>query len=236
MGYFFLITCAFFSSALTAVMGLGGGILLISVMPGLLPAAAVVPVHGAVQLASNVSRALFGLRHVAWGLVAQYAAGAVVGAALGARFVVTINEQSLALALGSFILLVTWVPGLKKLRVPGRFVGVGAVQTFISLFVGAAGPLISPVLLSEGLPRDRLVVTHGAMMTLLHGLKLLAFTLLGFSLAPYLGLLVGMVLAVILGSWTGTRLRGRLPEDRFRSFFKILLTLLAIRLLHRAFV
>ncbi len=31
----------------------GGGILLISLMPGLLPVAAVVPVHGVVQLASK---------------------------------------------------------------------------------------------------------------------------------------------------------------------------------------
>ena len=33
------------------------GVLLISAMPGFLPVAAVVPVHGGVQLASNVSRA-----------------------------------------------------------------------------------------------------------------------------------------------------------------------------------
>jgi len=234
MSSLFLIVCAFFSSALTAVIGLGGGILLISVMPGLLPAAAVVPVHGVVQLASNASRALFGLRHVAWGPVGQYAAGAVVGAALGARWVVTVNETTLALLLGLFVLLVTWVPGIKKVHLPGSFASVGALQTFISLFVGAAGPLISPLLLRQGLPRDRLVVTHGAMMTVLHGLKLAAFTLLGFSLGPYLPLLCGMILAVILGSWAGTWLRRRLPEARFRKVFKILLTLLAFRLLLRA--
>lgn len=231
MSSLFLIVCAFFSSALTAVMGLGGGILLISVMPGILPAAAVVPVHGVVQLASNASRALFGLRSVAWGPVAQYTAGAVIGAALGARWVVRVNEKSLALVLGLFVLLITWLPGIKKAKVPGRFAGVGALQTFISLFVGAAGPLISPLLLREGLPRDHLVVTHGAMMTVLHSLKLIAFALLGFSLGPYLALLSGMIVAVVLGSWAGTSLRGRLPEARFRQGFKILLTLLAFRLL-----
>jgi uncharacterized membrane protein YfcA len=234
MSYPLLIVCAFFSSALTAVLGLGGGILLISVMPGLLPAAAVVPVHGVVQLASNASRALFGLRHVAWKQTGQYAVGALVGAALGARWVVILNEKTLALLLGLFVLLVTWVPRLKKIRLPGRFAGVGAVQTFISLFVGAAGPLITPLLLRQGLPRDRLVVTHGAMMTVLHGLKVVAFTLLGFSLSPYLALLFGMIAAVILGSWAGTHLRGRLPEARFLQVLKVLLTLLAFRLLLRA--
>ena len=38
----FLIAVSFCTSALTAILGLGGGILLISVMPGLLPATAIV--------------------------------------------------------------------------------------------------------------------------------------------------------------------------------------------------
>ena len=231
MSSVFLIVVSFFSSTLTAVLGLGGGVLLISLMPGLLPATAVVPVHGVVQLASNASRALFGLRQVDWPKVGQFALGAALGAVVGARWVVTVDEQILRLLLGLFILVTTWWPGLKEVRWPGRFVGVGALQTFLSLFVGAAGPLISPLLLRGGLPRDRLVVTHGAMMTVLHGFKLVTFVVLGFSFLPYLELLAGMLVAVTAGSWVGTRLRGRLPEERFRQAFKVLLTLLALRLL-----
>ena len=54
-----LVPVAFVSSMLTAVLGIGGGVLWISVMPGLIVPAAVIPVHGVVQLASNASRALF---------------------------------------------------------------------------------------------------------------------------------------------------------------------------------
>jgi uncharacterized membrane protein YfcA len=226
-----LVLIAFFSSALTAVIGLGGGILLVSLMPGLLPAAAVVPVHGVVQLASNASRALFGLAHVDWPKVWRFALGAVLGAALGAPLVQFVDERLLPWLLGGFILLVTWLPGIGRIRWPGRFVGVGALQTFVSLFVGAAGPLISPLLLREGLERDRLVVTHGAMMTALHGMKLVTFALLGFSYTSHARLLLAMVVSVTLGSWAGTRLRGYLPEKRFRPLFRLLLTLLALRLL-----
>ena len=64
METFFLIGVSFLTSTCTAIIGMGGGIMLISAMPGLLPAAAIVPVHGAVQLASNSSRVLLGLRHI----------------------------------------------------------------------------------------------------------------------------------------------------------------------------
>ena len=230
----FLIPVAFFSSLLTAVIGMGGGVLLISLMPGLIAPAAIIPIHGMVQLASNSSRALFGLRHVSWRLLGVYSAGALLGVALGARWAVAVPERVLPLLLGTFILLVTWLPGLAPRRWPGRFFTVGAIQTFISLFVGAAGPLVSPLLLREGLPRDRLVVTHGAMMTVIHGLKVVAFLWLGFSIGPYLLLVAGMAVSVVAGSWAGTRLRGRIPEQRFRSAFKIVLTLLAVRLLFSA--
>ena len=41
-----LITAAFISSTLTAVLGVGGGMLLISIMAISVPPAAIVPIHG----------------------------------------------------------------------------------------------------------------------------------------------------------------------------------------------
>ena len=231
MTSYWLVPFAFFTSMLTAMISAGGGLLLVSVMPGPLPHPAVVPIHGVVQWFSNSSRALFGWRHIAWPLVGHFTAGALLGAVVGSQVVIVLPEGWLPVLLGFFILFVTWTPGLKTLRWPGRFFSLGAVQTFVSLFVGAAGPLVTPLLLQEGLPRDRLVVTHGAMMTVLHGFKALTFLALGFSFRPYLGLLVALVVAVTLGSWAGTALRGRLPEARFRWILKLVLTGLALRLL-----
>ncbi len=59
-----LVFAAFLSSSLTAVLGLGGGMLLISLMSVFLPPGAVVPVHGVVQLASNASRGALAPREV----------------------------------------------------------------------------------------------------------------------------------------------------------------------------
>lgn len=230
MGPWLLIVCAFFSSALAAVLGLGGGVLLISLMPGLIPNAAVVPVHGVVQWASNLSRAALAWREITWKPLGSFTLGAAIGAAVGSRWVVVLPDGWLPVLLGLFILFVTWAPWLRSIRWPGRFVTVGGVQTFVSLFVGAAGPLISPLLLREGFGRDRIVATHGAMMSVLHGLKTATFVVLGFEFLAYGPLMAGMIVAATLGSWAGTRLRGRLSEKRFRKAFKVLLTLLALRL------
>lgn len=232
MDQVFLIASAFLTSAFTAIIGMGGGIMLISLMPGLLPVQAIVPVHGVVQLASNSTRAALGLRHVEWRLLWPFIGGAILGAALGSRFVLALPADYFPLILGGFVLLVVWMPKAElDLSLPGKFAGLGAVQTFLSLFVGVGGPLTSSFLWREGLGRDRIVITHAGMMTALHGLKVLTFGFLGFVFWPYLSIIVGMVVSVSLGSYVGTRLREYVPEALFRTIYRAVVTLLALRLI-----
>lgn len=230
-GELFLIGLSFFTSLLTAVLGIGGGLLLVAVMPGFLPATAVIPVHGVVQLASNASRVAFGFRDLELRLVVPFLFGSVAAAAVGARWAFSVPSQLLPVLLGIFVLIVTWTPRrLFPTRLPGGFATLGAVQTFLSLFVGATGPLSSAFLSREGLSRDRTVVTHAGLMTVLHFAKLLAFVAAGFVFRPYAILLCCMVVSVSLGSYAGTQLRTRVSEDTFRVLFKVLLTLLSLRL------
>ena len=235
MDPFFLIGVSFLTSAFTAIIGVGGGIALISVMPGLLPAAAIIPVHGAVQLASNVSRVFFGFHHIEWRIFWPFSGGAVLGAFVGARVVVGFHFDDLPLYLGVFILLVTWVPVPKRaFRLPGHFAIFGALQTVLALFVGVAGPLTGAFLVSAGLPKDRLVITHGTVMAVTHLCKILVFGFVGFAFAPYLPLVAGMIGAAALGSWSGTRLRDRVSESLFRKVFRIVITLLSLRMIAEA--
>ena len=235
MEAYLLVAIAFFTSTLTAVIGMGGGILLISAMPGLLPAAAIIPVHGAVQLASNGSRVLLGIRHIEWRIFWPFLGGAVLGSLAGVEAVVRLSFDHLPLYLGAFILFVTWVPlPRRSFRLPGHFAILGALQTLLSLFVGVSGPLTNAFLLREDLPKDRIVITHGITMTATHLFKIAVFGLVGFAFAPYLYLIAAMIVSAALGSWAGTKLRDRLPEELFKKIFKALITLLSIRMIINA--
>ena len=59
-----LVFLSFFTSAITAAFSLGGGMLLLSVMVIVLPASAIVPVHGLVQFGSNSGRTLLRRHHI----------------------------------------------------------------------------------------------------------------------------------------------------------------------------
>jgi uncharacterized protein len=223
---------ALVTSTITAVFGLGGGIILIALMRELLPAPVVIPVHGIAQLASNSSRWVFAPRHVRWELVWPFAIGAAAGAVGGAFLVRSFDWDLFPIVLGVLILVAVWV---RRIPAPlsGRaaFIFYGALQTFLSLFVGVVTPLNKTAMLRLDLTRDEIVVTHGAHATLVHLGKIVVFGAVGLFSAEYA--LMGALVATgaVVGSLLGTWLRPLIPEERFRWILKALLTVLAVRLL-----
>jgi hypothetical protein len=102
------------------------------------------------------------------------------------------------------------------------------------MFVGATGSMLS-AFLAQLFPDNRkaLIATHAAGMTVQHGLKVLAFILAGFAFARWIPFLVAMIGSGYLGTIFGTRLLGMISEKKFRFWFRILLTLVALDLTRR---
>ncbi len=233
MNEILLIAFALATATLTAITGVGGGMLLIAIMPGLMPAAAIVPVHASVQFFSNSSRALFGWQFLRWEFIVAFIAGSLTGGSVAAGLTREINLEYTPLIIAAYILYSLWGPK-PRLQLPprGEFVTIGAVQTGLSMIVGATGPLGQAALMRRELARDSLVVTAALMMTFTHLIKIIIFALLGFQFIEYWRIIVGMSFAVIVGAWIGTQVRYRIPESSFRTGLRYLLTLLALRMIY----
>ena len=231
----FLIFASFFTSALTAAMGLGGGVAMLALLGIFIPVAALIPVHGAVQLGSNTGRAWRQRENVRWSVAGPFIAGSFIGAVIGAFVVVQLPDAVMKIMLGAFIVLITWVsiPGFDRIGKAGIAVG-STVLAVLSMMLGATGPLLN-AMLAQLFPGDRkgLVATHAAGMTVQHSLKIVVFGLAGFAFAEWIPLVAAMIASGYAGTIWGTRLLERLPEERFRFWFKILLTVLALDMLRR---
>jgi uncharacterized membrane protein YfcA len=227
-----LILIALLSSTFAAVFGMGGGVPLITLMPGFVPAAAIIPLHAFTQLASNGSRAAFGWRHIDLSLVLPFLLGALAGAVLGGQLFLALDLDYLTAIIGAVILVITWLP-LPRVRGVGNWslVLLGFYQTGIGMLVGASGPLGAALLARRRQDRDWLVVNTAVYMTSNHLLRLVVFGAMGFISYDYLWLLLGMTAAVIAGSWLGTRLRRYVPEINFQFWFKLMVSLLAVRMI-----
>lgn len=233
-----LVIASFLTSALTAAMGLGGGVAMLAVLSLGLPVVSVLPVHGVVQMGSNTGRVIIQRRHLVAPVLWWFAVGSVAGIALGASVVVSIPD---ALAKGALALFILWSVYRKTPSTVARrhgkayFVLGGAISSFCTMLVGATGPLVAALLARIGLVKQPLVATHAACMVIQHGMKILVFGTLGFAYAQWAPLIAAMIASGVAGTWVGTRTLDNLPEATFRLGFKIVMTAVSLHLIWQTF-
>jgi uncharacterized protein len=226
-----LVLVSVLTSAVTAAVGVGGGLLMIMAMAQVMPAAALIPVHGMVQLGSNAGRTLLTWRHVDRALLAAFLPGVVLGALVAAWLLVRLPAGVLELCIAAFVFYSCWGPGLPR-RALGRTgtLLAGALTTLLSSLVGASGPMVAAFIKQGAEGRLGKVATFSACMSAQHLTKAFVFGAAGFVFRDWLALMLAMVASGFIGTWLGLRLLHRLSEHRFDALFKWALTLLALRL------
>ena len=230
-----LVVLSFITSMLTAAVGIGGGLLMLTVMVSFLPPIIVLPVHGVIQLGSNGGRMAVMRQHVDWRIWGFFAIGSILGVILAGQVFINLSLEVLRALLGLFVLYAVWTPKLKPSNITLKgYTLVGIGTTFITMFVGATGPLVSSFLSPKKLGRERVVATLAACMTIQHGLKGIAFGVLGFYFQPWIPVIMVMIASGFLGTLLGRRILKGLPERLFSRLFRIVLTVLAGRLLYLA--
>lgn len=224
-----LTATSFGTSLISAAFGLGGGVLLLAIMGAVLPAAALIPVHGVVQLGSNAGRAVVMRAHVDRRALPPFLIGSALGAAAGGAVAVDLPPAAIRVGVGLFIVwsLVARPPALFR-RAAGP---AGAASSFLSMFFGATGPFVAAFVRALGRERQGTVATHAVFMTAQHLLKTAAFGLFGFAFGPWLALIAAMLAAGFLGTLVGDRLLMRLPERTFRLILNAVLALAAAQLI-----
>ncbi|SFI47284.1 sulfite exporter TauE/SafE family protein [Albimonas pacifica] len=220
---------SFCTSFVTAAFGIGGGMAMLAILASLLPPAALIPVHGLVQFASNAGRAALLRGHVQRGPLLPFLAGSALGAALGGLVAVELPPAAVEIAIGIFVL---W----SALASPPRVMRAGAgpagfVSTLLTMFFGATGPFVAAYVKTLALGRMEHVATHATMMTAQHLLKVIAFGFLGFAFGPWLLPVALMAATGFLGTLAGKRALLRIDDRLFKRALAAILCLLAARLI-----
>ena len=224
-----LVTASLVTSFISAAFGIGGGFTLIALLALLLPPAALIPVHGIVQLGSNAGRVGIMLKQVVWRPVMPFVIGTVTGAGLGAMVVVQLPPWAVQLALGVFII---WAVFAKLPPIQQRYILFGGVvSSFLTMFFGATGNFIAAMVKSMNLDPVPHVATHSLMMTFQHLVKVSIFGLIGFQFGPYMILIFGMVISGFIGTVIGSRFLTKAGGRYFKPVLNTILFLAAARLI-----
>ncbi|MGD9623763.1 MAG: TSUP family transporter [Arcobacter sp.] len=227
----------FLTSTVAGVVGIGGGMMLIAILPSFLPLNALIPVHGLTQMSSNFSRAVFGYKDVQYEVIPKFLLGSIVGIGIFAAIINFISLEYVPLFIGAYILLSLWSQKFNdKIKKFENYYIIGFFQTGLSIVVGATGPLTMTILLKDYKDKDKVVATGAALMSITHILKVFVFMYFGFVFFDYIGIIVAMIIGAVAGSWAGTQLRDKIDGKRFTIILKVLLTALAIKVIVDVFI
>ncbi len=235
MGTAVLLSVATLAAAtLSALMGMGGGTLLVAVMATLLRPIEVVPLHGVVQLCSNSARGALLWRHISWRLFLTYLPGKALGVLLARELYTGEGQPWFRPAIGAFVLVFLLWDRFRprQLGVPTPlFALAGIGGGILTIVVGVSGPYLSAFFLRDDLTKEQIVATKASIQMVGHLAKIPVFLSLGFSYRESLPLLLPLLIASVIGSWVGTRLLKKLPPTSFAFAFRAILLALALRLL-----
>lgn len=210
--------------------------IILAITSTVLPVSAIVPMHSTLLLGSTASRALVFREHIDWRIAGPFLVGSVIAVAIAARIYVELPDQAIAAAIGIVMLVAIWLPSVSwrpKVRQP--WMVVGFIHSFLSTLF-AYGALLHAVILHTGLKRRQVVGTMAACLTGMGVFKISGYALNGFDYGPYLLTIVLSVLVAFAGTWAGKLVIDRISEAAFRSVFRLLVTITALRLVFVAVV
>lgn len=234
--FFFLVTAACLTSFITAVFGAGGGVMMLGAMAQVLPPQVIIPLHGVVQLGSNSGRGLMSWRYIDWTLILHFLPGALVGIFIGSLLLVSLSPAVIYLSVAFFILYLCWGPKLPKLILGPLGTGIAAaITSFLTLFVGASGPLVAAFIKQLHVCKFTTVATFAVAMSCQHVLKIAVFYQVGFPLLEWLPLLSCMIMSGAIGTFVGLRVLKYVSEKSFNRTFNLILSALAIRMIWQGY-
>ncbi len=218
------------TSALTAITGLGGGMLLIAILPNFLNPSILIPIHASTQLSSNLSRAFLGYKDLYYKAILQYFLGSLIGISISCSFLLYLSFTYIPLLIGIYILLSLWSKRFDNfLKKFDSYYILGALQSGLSLVVGATGAMSMPKLLRDCKEKNQVIVNIAALSAITHFLKIIVFISLGFIFFQYLNLMLCMSFGAILGSYIGTKIRKKMPLVNLIFYMKIFLSIFAVK-------
>ncbi len=210
------------TSAISAVFGMAGGMILMGIYAAALPVQAAMILHGVSQLFANGFRAFLLRRHVFGAGLLWYALGAAASLAVFAVLAIVVERPIVFLLLGGIPLALSALPRRFAPRFDSPLAATccGALVTVANLLAGVSGPLLDVFFVRAELDRFSVIATKAFTQTASHALKILYFAALVPGSTDGLELPVWIYPLLIGCAFVGTRLGGRILESMGEAGFR----------------
>lgn len=233
-----LVGFSFFTSALSAATGMGGGVLLFTVMSLYFPINVIIPIHGVIQFFNNFLTLTFLRKHLKKSLMLPFITGSIPGILLATIVVNKIikTDAPQMIILGLILYSLFRPKRLPDLELKHKnFIWVGLITGFLGIIAGAIDPILAPFFVRKDLNKEEVIANKAAMQAIVHFAKIPVFIYLGFDYLPFISFCLITNLACFFGTQFGIYMLQRMTEEVFLKVFKIALSATGLRMAYKLF-
>lgn len=231
-----IVVGSFIAAVINAAFSAGGALIILAITTTVLPVQAIVPIHSLLLIGSTATRTYAFREFIVWKITRSFLVGSFLGALIGAGLYVELPEVLIATIISILMLVSVWMPKLAwgpKIRHP--WVIVGFLHSLLSTLF-AFGAVLHSVILHTKLSRHQILGTMAGSLTGMGVFKIAGYVYYGFDYSPYLLIIAAAIFVSFIGTWVGKLLVDKIPEDKFRIGFRVLITVTALRLLYSSLV
>lgn len=238
MLYLGLIIATAFTSLVSGLLSMAGGMILMGIFGLLLSIPTAMVLHGIAQAVSNGSRIWLHRSHIRWGVLMPYSLGSLV--VLGVFIAVTLipNKGLVFFLIGLFPFVAFMIPSHLNLDIEQPQIAFicGILVTTAQMLAGASGPVLDIFYVQSKLTRYEILGTKAITQTLGHLIKLGYYGLflgMGTEQLP-LWLIAAVIVAALGGNWLAKLAIDRLDDTIFRRVGRIAILLVGTAYLAKA--
>jgi uncharacterized membrane protein YfcA len=218
--YLLLTVATLFTSIISGVLSMAGGMILMGVFGFFLSVPAAMVLHGVAQAFSNGSRIWLHREHIRIGVLIPYAIGTALVLAFFILVAFVPDKGLIFVLIGTFPFIALVMPKHLQLdveRKPVAFI-CGVLVTTAQMLAGASGPVLDIFYVNSHLTRHEILATKAVTQTLGHIVKLIYYAFF-ISIATDLPFYIfpAVIVAAIFGNWIGKQVVERMHDDQFRT-------------------
>lgn len=235
----FMALVSYFTAAISAATGMGGGVIFLMGMNQFLTLDRVIPIHGLIQFKNNAVR-FFALRsHLNSKICIPYAIGCVIGVVLVTFFISGLESKLIpyVLILGLVLYSLFKPKKMPELKIPNwGFFFLGIATGILGILVGAVDPLLAPFFLRDDFSRHHIIANKSFFQFLIHLAKIPVFLYLGFNYFDYWQLILVLFIFAMLGTFTGMKILDIISQQRFFKVFKLILLAVSLKVAYNIYI
>jgi uncharacterized membrane protein YfcA len=228
---FLLVT---FGSLLTSLTGLGGGSLILAGLLLVYPPTIAIPLHSFTQFSANGLRAAIFYKKVHWKVVGAYGLFILPAAWIAAYIFEYVNPSWLKVIVGTFILIsiIPWKTNKNDEPRFTTFMMAGAASGFLGVFVGAVGPMVTPLFNRLKIEREGNISSKSAGQMVLQLSKIIAFSgAAGIDFGVLKNQIGILVAGTIIGVLVSIPVGKKISDQKWELAVNLMLGVISIKVL-----